>query len=109
MRALLVVLAGVALLVGVATQPASAGKGTEIEQLAKRVGKFADAESAGPKPKGLCVCQDGSGNHTLVGALVYSGQLGDTAVWMFCAVPVFNISGAINGGARCDTFEILSK
>jgi hypothetical protein len=109
MRALLVVLAGVALLVGVATQPASAGKGTDFDQFVKQVGKFADAGAAGPKPRGLCVCQDGSGNHSRVGALVYTGALGDSNVSMNCHVRSFSPAGSISGGSLCDTFEMLSK
>ena len=97
------------MLMSLATQPASAGKGSEIEQFIKRVGKFAVDLSSSPKPKGLCVCQDGSGIHTLAGDLAYSGQLGDTSVSLWCSVPSFNSSGEINGGNRCDTFEVLSK
>ncbi len=109
MRALLIVLAGVALLAGLATQPASAGKGTDIEQFIKRVGKFAVTDEADPKPKGLCVCQDGSGNHTLVGTLIYSGQLGDARVTMFCYVRNFESNGDDWFSSTCDTFEVLSK
>ena len=38
MRALFVILGAMALLIGVATQPASAGKGTDIEQFMKQLG-----------------------------------------------------------------------
>ena len=56
MRALLVVLAGVAMLVGVAAQPASAGK-TDIEQLIKRVSKYAVENDYTQKPRGLLLEQ----------------------------------------------------
>ena len=75
MRPLIVILGAVALLVGVATHPASAGK-TDIEQFIKRIGKYAD-DAYNPKPRGLCVCQDGGPLHSRVGALAYDGQLGD--------------------------------
>jgi hypothetical protein len=109
MRALLVVLAGVALLVGVASQPASAGKGTEIEGFIKRIGKFAVDSAMNPKPRGLCVCQDGSGDHTHVGVLSYDGQLGEAKVTVQCSVRGFYPNGSIHTASPCDTFEILSK
>ena len=42
MRAVLVMLGAMAMLVGVATQPAGAGKGTDIEQFIKQISKSAD-------------------------------------------------------------------
>ena len=109
MRALLVVLAGVALLVGVATQPASAGKGTDFDRFIKQIGKFAVDSSGSPKPKGLCVCQDGGPNHSQVGALVYAGLPGAAQVSVKCWVRVFLPDGTFSGASACETFEVLSK
>ena len=109
MRALFVILGAVVMLIGVATQPASAGKGSEIEQFLKRVGKFAIDQGSAQKPRGLCVCQDGSLNHTRAGVLAYNGQLGDAAVIVRCVVSAFNLDGAVVGASACDTFEVLSK
>ena len=109
MRALLVILVAMAMLIGVATQPASAGKGTDIEQFIKRIGKVAGDASFTPKPRGVCVCQDGGPYHTEVGALTYFGQLGDTSVSVQCLVQFFNGVGAFTGSGTCNTFEILSK
>ena len=109
MRSLLVTLGAIAMLVGVATQPASAGKGTEIEQFIKRVGKFAIDQGSAQKPRGLCVCQDGSLSHTRAGVLAYNGQLGDAVVIVRCVVSAFNLDGSVSGGSACDTFEVLSK
>jgi hypothetical protein len=108
MRALLVVLAGVALLVGVASQPASAGKGTDIEQFMKRIEKYADT-TFNSKPRGLCICMDGGAFHSQAGVLFYSGQLGDGTVSMSCSVPLFDPFGSRSGTGSCDSFEILSK
>ena len=108
MRAVLVMLGAVAMLVGVAAQPASAGKGTDIEQFMKRIGKYAD-DAINSKPRGLCVCQDGSSVHTRVGGLAYDGQLGDAHVIVRCVVLGFDPSGGTSWGVPCDTFEVLSK
>ncbi len=59
MRALFVILGAVVILMSLATQPASAGKGTHFDQFVKRLKKFADDDYA-LTPKGFCVCQDGS-------------------------------------------------
>jgi hypothetical protein len=107
MRAVLVMLGAVAMLVGVATQPASAGKGTEFDQFVKRIAKFADEETDSPKPKGLCVCQDGGGNHTRVGVLLY--EPGSSGVNVSCWVRSFNSEGTQIGASACNTFEVLSK
>ena len=97
------------MLVGVATQPASAGKGTEFDQFVKRLKKFADDDYA-LTPKGFCVCQDGSlANQSRVGALGYEGQVGDPSVRLLCLVRFFGPDGAATGTGVCDTFEILSK
>ena len=111
MRALIVILGAAALLVGVGTQPASAGKGTDIEQFIKLLGhwKFAINDAFAQKPKSLCVCQDGGPGHTQVGALVYDGQLGDSAVTVLCYLRDFNVDGSLDSVTACDTFEILSK
>jgi hypothetical protein len=109
MRAVLVMLGAVAMLVGVAAQPASAGKGTDIEQFIKRIGKYADDALNVQKPRGLCVCQDGSSLHTRVGALVYDGQLGDGYVTVRCVVFGFAPTGLNFSATVCDTFEVLSK
>jgi hypothetical protein len=109
MRALLVVLAGVALLVGVATQPASAGKGTEYDRFLKQIEKCADGDIYSQKPKGLCVCQDGGSYHTLVGALLYSEESDDSGVKVICYVREFNSDGRLASAHPCETFEVLSK
>ncbi len=109
MRALSVILGAVALLIGVAAQPASAGKGTDIEGFVKQVGKFAVDDHFTLKPKGLCVCQDGSGAHSFLGALVYDGQVGDFSVIVRCWVRVFDTAGSLASVDECETFEILSK
>ena len=110
MRALLVMLGAVAMLVGVAAQPANAGK-TDIEQFIKLLGhwKFAVNDEFAQKPKSLCVCQDGGPGHTQVGALVYDGQLGDSVVTVQCYLRGFNLDGSLDSVTACDTFEILSK
>ena len=109
MRALIVMLGAVAMLVGVATQPASAGKGTDIEQFVKRIGKFAVGDIFSQKPRSLCVCQDGTADHTRVGALVYAGQVGDPGVTVYCSLRDFIPDGSLNSVTTCDTFEVLSK
>ena len=110
MRAVLVILGALVMLIGVATQPASAGK-TDIEQFIKQLGhwKFAVDDEFAQKPKGLCVCQDGGPGHTQVGALVYDGQLGDSFVTVQCYLRGFNLDGSLGSVTACDTFEILSK
>ena len=109
MRALLVVLAGVALLIGVATLPASAGKGTDYDQFLKQIGKCADGDIYAQKPRSLCVCQDGSSNHNSVGALLSSGVPGNSGVTISCYVREFAPDGSLTSAHPCDTFEILSK
>ncbi len=109
MRTLLVVLGAMAVLVGVATQPASAGKGTDFDRFVKQVEKFAVNNTLLKKPKGLCVCQDGSGNHGLSGALIYSGSLGDPDVSVHCYAYQFASAGDLTATFTCDTFEVLSK
>jgi hypothetical protein len=102
-------LGAVAMLVGVAAQPASAGKGSEIEQFIKRIGKYADDSATVQKPRGLCVCQDGGPEHTQAGALVYDGQLGDSLVTVRCWTRGFSVDGQHTVANPCDTFEVLSK
>ena len=97
------------MLVGVATQPASAGKGTDVEQFIKRIGKFSIELGSAQKPRGLCVCQDGTLNHARAGALAYNRQLADWAVIVRCVVSAFNPDGAVTGASACYTFEVLSK
>ena len=109
MRALIVILGAVVMLVGVATQPASAGKGTDFDQFIKRIQKFAVADIFAQKPRSLCVCQDGGAYDTRVGALKYSGQLGDQNVTVRCWVHRFNPDGSLEIVLSCDTFEVLSK
>ena len=109
MRALFVMLGAVAMLVGVAVQPANAGKGTDFDQFLKRIQKFAVDDTFAPKPRGLCVCQDGGPEHTQVGALVYDGQLGDSLVTVRCWTRGFSVDGQHTLANPCDTFEILSK
>ena len=111
MRAGLVVLAGVALLVGVATQPASAGKGTDIEQFIKRIGKFAilEGDILGSKTRSLCVCQDGGANDRAIGVIAYSGQLGSSEVTVWCWVRIFAPDGTNSVAHGCAPFEVLSK
>jgi hypothetical protein len=109
MRAVLVMLGAVAMLVGVAVQPANAGKATDFDRFLKRIQKFAVDDTFAPKPRGLCVCQDGSLYHTQVGVLVYSGQLGDGNVTVWCHVRGFNSEGVNDFAQLCNTFEVLSK
>ena len=109
MRAVLVMLGALVMLIGVAAQPASAGKGSEIEQFIKLIRKYADDSTIVQKPRGLCVCQDGGPDHTQVGALVYDGQLGDSLVTVRCWTRGFSVDGQHTLANPCDTFEVLSK
>jgi hypothetical protein len=98
-----------ALLIGVVTQPASAGKGTDLDRFIKQIGKFAVNDIFAQKPRGLCVCQDGSGNHTRVGALIYAGVPGNSGATVWCYVRGFLPDGSLDSADPCDTFEVLSK
>ena len=51
MRALLVILGAMALLIGIATQPASAGKGSDIERFIKQLSKVATFDVFSPKAR----------------------------------------------------------
>lgn len=109
MRALLVILGAMALLIGVATQSASAASGTDLERLIKRVRKFAAEGLDDQKLKGLCVCQDVSAPLNQVGILRYFGGIGTLDVRVYCYVPSFNPEGDVATLERCDIFEVLSK
>ena len=109
MRAVLVMLGAVAMLFGVATHPANAGKGTDFDRFVKRIQKFAVADIFAQKPRSLCVCQDGGLNHTQVGTLSHFGQLGDQNVTVRCWVHRFDPDGIFSTAHECLTFEVLSK
>lgn len=110
-RALLAILGAVTMLMGLATQPAGAGPATAYEKFKKQIEKHArrGMESAfDPKPKGLCVCQDGSANNEIAGVLIFEEQ-NDTYLQVACFVRTFNPDGSDSMASRCNTFEILSK
>lgn len=97
------------MLVGVATQPASAGKGTDLDRFMKQLGRFADNSILAEKPRGLCVCQDGSSSHNRAGALLYAGVPDNAGATVYCYVREFALDGTFTSAHPCDTFEILSK
>ena len=109
MRAVLVILGALVMLIGVATQPASAGKGTDFDRFIKQIGKFAVYDPFAEKPRSLCVCQDGTLDHNFVGALLYEGVPGNSGVTVECYVRDFAPDGSFTSARSCDTFEILSK
>ena len=112
MHGLQVVLVGAALLVGFAAQPASAGAATDFGGFLKQVQRFAKwdkDQTFDPKPKGLCVCQDGSENHTRAGVLVYALGTSDSYVEVYCMIRFFHPNGENDYAFSCNTFEVLSR
>ena len=113
MRALFVILGAVVMLVGVATQPASAEPATDYEKFIKRVEKFVmpniGDNAFSLKPRGLCVCQDGGADNGLAGVLLHQDLNAGHDVQVGCWVRTFGLTGEDSGASRCDTFEVLSK
>lgn len=106
MRSFCFLFCALALVGVVATTGNAAGK-SDFERFDSALSKVAPTEaefSAPPlKTKGaLCLCNDGS---NIPGFLVR-----DASLFLFCALPTFNLSGAYVGFSHCSaSFEVLSK
>ncbi len=112
MRVLFTILGGVAILMGLAAQPAGAAPATDFDKFLKQVKKFAkrdQSEVLDPKVKGICVCQDEGPRRTRAGVLIHSGVLGDPDITIRCFVRRFNPNGENAPATPCDLFEVLTK
>jgi hypothetical protein len=112
-RILSTILAGVAILMSLATPLASAGPATDCESFLKKIGEFAlpfIGNSNNPEPRGLCVCQDGSSIHGFAGVLLHEEvAIESPFLRVGCWVRQFDSDGAEGGVSSCRTFEVLSK
>lgn len=84
---------------------------TDLDKFTKFARKFAAADAAA-KPKGLCVCQDGSALHGAAGYLIAPIEISSIArVALRCSVPSFS-SGAEHqelSRTNCLTFVAVGK
>ena len=82
---------------------------TSLDTFVKKVQKY----GLGPAgPKALCVCQDGSANHGLAGALgaaAVSPANDDNRVRVICYIEYFHDDGGYFGSDACQTWVPLAK
>lgn len=98
-------IAAVALLC-LAAAPTAFAADSDRDVLRKQIRKYAPYSPV-TKPKGFCVCQDGSAQHGRAGVL---GQaVTSNQIIVACGIPGFTVDGSQNSGANCSTFQVLAK
>lgn len=89
----------------------AAAADTDLDKFTKFARKFAGADAAA-KPKGLCVCQDGSALNGVAGYVIAPIEISSiTRVALRCSVPTFS-SGADHqelSRTNCSTFVAVGK
>ena len=103
MRRTLVGIAALLLLITTAAH-AQDDELTDAELFRKRLSRYAPAPER--LAKGLCVCQDGSGNDGRAGEL-HQEQVNQVRV--NCLIPSFTINGGFIIFTNCRTFETLGR
>ncbi len=94
------------LLLSATTAPAQNEELSDAELFRKRLSRYAPAPEPGRRPKGLCVCQDGSANHGRAGELHTEAV---NQVRVSCLVPSYTGEGDLITFSTCGTFESLAK
>ena len=105
MRRMMVGIASL-LLLSATTAPAQNEDLSDAELFRKRLSRYAPVHELGRRPKGLCICQDGSGNHGRAGELHTEAV---NQVRVSCLVPSYTGDGDLITFTTCGTFQSLAK